>query len=144
MADIVCPECGLVTSMTSIRRAADEFCAHCDYPLFWAPTAQPLVAGSAPSDATLRRLPGAGGRMLIGTIVCPQCGELNPMTQTHCIRDGFPLHPEPALEPEPEPEPPPPPPPPAPPPEPRSWWWLWVVLTAVVGVAGAVLLILAL
>lgn len=144
MADIVCPECGLVTSMTSIRRAADEFCAHCDYPLFWAPTALPLVSGSVSSEATLRRLPGAGGRMLIGTVVCPQCGELNPMTETHCIRDGFPLHAAPEPEPEPEPEPPPPPPPPAAPPEPRSWWWLWVVLTAVVGVIGAVFLILAL
>ena len=27
MADIVCPECGQVTSLTAIRRAADEFCA---------------------------------------------------------------------------------------------------------------------
>ena len=92
MADIVCPECGLVTSLTAIRRAADEFCTHCDYPLFWAPTALPLVAGSAPSDATLRRLPGAGGRLTIGTLVCPQCGELNPMTETLCIRDGCLLH----------------------------------------------------
>jgi len=129
MADIVCPECGLVTSMTAIRRAADEFCTHCDYPLFWAPTALPLVTGSVPTDATLRRLPGAGGRMTIGTLVCAQCGELNPMTETHCIRDGFPLHPEP----EPEPEP-----------EPRSWWWVWVTLTAIVGVIGAIFLILAL
>ena len=39
MAEIVCPECGQVTTLTAIRRAADEFCAHCDYPLFWAPTA---------------------------------------------------------------------------------------------------------
>jgi hypothetical protein len=144
MADIVCPECGLVTSMTAIRRAADEFCTHCDYPLFWAPTALPLVTGSVPTDATLRRLPGAGGRMTIGTLVCAQCGELNPMTETHCIRDGFPLHPEPEPAPEPEPEPPPAPPPPPPEPEPRSWWWLWVTLTAIVGVIGAIFLILAL
>ena len=143
MAEIVCPECGLVTSLTAIRRAADEFCAHCDYPLFWAPTALPLVTGSTPSDATLRRLPGAGGRMMIGTLVCPQCGELNPMSETHCIRDGFPLHPEPEPEPEPVPEAPPPPPPP-PPPEPRSWWWLWILLTAIVGVIGLVFLLLAL
>ena len=81
MADIVCPECGQVTTLTAIRRAADEFCPHCDYPLFWAPTALPLVAGSAASDATVRRLPGAGGRMMIGTLVCPACGELNPMSR---------------------------------------------------------------
>ena len=51
MADIVCPECGLVTSLTAIRRAADEFCAHCDYPLFWAPTALPL--DNAPTLSTV-------------------------------------------------------------------------------------------
>jgi hypothetical protein len=143
MADIVCPECGQVTTLAAIRKAADEFCPHCDYPLFWAPTAVPLASASMASDATLRRLPGAGGRMTIGTLVCPACGELNPMVETHCIRCGASLHPEPEPEPEPIPEPPPPPPPP-PEPEPRSWWWLWVVLTAVVGVIGAVLLILAL
>jgi uncharacterized paraquat-inducible protein A len=68
-------------------------------------------------------LPGAAGRLSIGTLVCPACGELNPMAETHCIRCGASLHPEP---------------------EPRSLWWLWIVLTAVVGVVGAVLLILAL
>jgi hypothetical protein len=144
MADIVCPECGQITSLTAIRRAADEFCPHCDFPLFWAPAAQPLIAGSAANDATLRRLPGAGGRQMIGTLVCPTCGELNPMSEVWCIRCTSPLHPLPEPEPEPEPEPPPPPPPPPPEPEPRSWWWLWVVLTAVVGVVGVVLLILAL
>jgi hypothetical protein len=143
VAEIVCPECGLVTSLTAIRRAADEFCAHCDYPLFWAPTALPLVTGATASDATVRRLPGAGGRMMIGTLVCPACGELNPMSEIDCIRCGSPLHPV-VAEPEPEPPPPPPPPAPEPLPEPRSWWWLWVLLTGIVGVIGAVLLILAL
>ena len=142
MAEIVCPECGQITSLTAIRRAADEFCTHCDYPLFWAPAAVPLVTGSTPSDVTLRRLPGARGRLAIGTVVCPVCGELNPLGEVVCIRCGAALYPEPEPEPEPVPEPPPPPPPP-PLPEPRSWWWLWVVLTAVVGVIGAVLLILA-
>jgi hypothetical protein len=138
MADIVCPECGQVTSLVAIRRAAEEFCKHCDYPLFWAPTAVPLVAGSASSDATLRRLPGAGGRMLIGTLVCPTCGELNPMSEVDCIRCGDPLFP---VEEEPEPEPPPPPPPPPPPePEPRSLWWLWVLIASIVAVAGGLLL----
>jgi hypothetical protein len=142
MTEIVCPECGLVTPLAAIRRAADEFCPHCDYPLFWAPTAVSLVTGSIANDATLRRLPGAGGRMLIGTIVCPSCGELNPMNVDDCIRCGSPFHP---VEEEPEPEPPPPPPPPPlPEPEPRSWWWLWALLTAVVGVAGGILLLLAL
>jgi hypothetical protein len=66
MPDIVCPECGQLSRFVAIRRAADEFCAHCDYPLFWAPTALPLVTGATASDATVRRLPGAGGRMMIG------------------------------------------------------------------------------
>ncbi len=142
MADVVCPECGQVTTLAAIRRAADEFCTHCDYPLFWAPTALPLVTGSSANDATVRRLPGAGGRMMIGTIVCQECGELNPMSEVDCIRCGAPLHP--VVE-EPVPEPPPPPPPePEPLPEPRSWWWVWIVATGVVGVIGLVLLLLAL
>jgi hypothetical protein len=137
MSDIVCPECGQVTSLVAIRRAAEEFCKHCDYPLFWAPTAVPLVAGSGSSEATLRRLPGAGGRMLIGTLVCPTCGELNPMSEVFCIRCGDPLFP---VEQEPEPEPPPPPPPPPPEPEPRSLWWLWVLIASIVVIAGGLLL----
>src|SRR5687768_13567938 len=92
---VVCPSCGREATMTTIRRHAEEFCPVCDYPLFWAPTAIPLTGGSESSDTTLRRLPGAGGRRTIGTLVCPQCGELNAMDERFCIRDGFPLHPEP-------------------------------------------------
>jgi hypothetical protein len=143
MADIACPECGLVTSLIAIRRAAEEFCPHCDYPLFWAPTAVPLAIGSAASDATLRRLPGAGGRVLIGTLVCPECGEHNPMSGVDCIRCNSPLFPI-YEEPQPEPPPPPLPPPPPPPAEARSWWWLVILLTAIVAVAGGVLLFFAL
>jgi hypothetical protein len=132
--DITCPECGQVSEFTSIRRAHDEFCSHCDYPLFWAPSSIPIVSGGPATDATLRRLPGAGGRMLIGTQVCPSCGELNPIgeAQTHCIRCSADLHPKP-----PEP-PPPPPPPPEPEPEPmiveesRWRWWLIVALVFVI------------
>jgi Double zinc ribbon len=142
MAEIACPECGMVTDLPVIRRSAEEFCGHCDYPLFWAPAAAPLIAGDAANDATLRRLPGAGGRLLIGTQVCPACGELNPLNEDFCIRCGTSFHPEP--EPEPEPEPPPPLPPPEPEPEPRSWWWLWVALTVVAALAGGVFLALAL
>lgn len=138
MAEIVCPECGLVTTLPAIRRAADEFCGHCDYPLFWAPTAVPLATPTGASDATLRRLPGVGGRMLIGTEVCPECGELNPMSETNCIRCGALLHPVPE---EPVPEPPPPPPPrPAPMPEPRQRWWLWILLVVVVGALSGIAL----
>jgi uncharacterized paraquat-inducible protein A len=131
MPDITCPECGQVTTLATIRRAADEFCPHCDYPLFWAPSSvAPIAAGAAASNATLRRLPGAGGRVRIGTRVCPECGELNPMGEIYCIRCTAELDPKP---PEPEPPPPPPrvvaPPPPPPPPPPRPWW-PWAVLAA--------------
>jgi hypothetical protein len=144
MADITCPDCGLVTTVPAIRRSADEFCTHCDYPLFWAPTAAPLATATGSSDATLRRLPGVGGRRLIGTDVCPHCGELNPMGTVDCIRCGLPL--QPVAEPEPEPEPPPPPAPPPPPePEPRSWWWLWLIAAVVVaGVATGIILAIVL
>ena len=81
--------------------------------------------------------------MMIGTLVCPACGELNPMSEIDCIRCGSPLHPRRRRSRSPS-RPPPPPPAPEPLPEPRSWWWLWVLLTGIVGVIGAVLLILAL
>ena len=79
MPDIVCPECGQVSRFVAIRRAAEEFCAHCDYPLFWAPTAVAMATPGVSSATTLRRLPGAGGRQRIGTRVCHECGELNAL-----------------------------------------------------------------
>ena len=99
MADVTCPECGTVTELPAIRRAADEFCRHCDFPLFWTPSAVPAAVGGPTADTTLRRLPGAGGRQRIGSKVCPECGELNPLGNTHCIRctaDLDPRPPEPA------------------------------------------------
>ena len=62
MPDIVCPECGQVSRVVAIRRAAEEFCTHCDYPLFWAPTAVAMATPGVSSETTMRRLPGAGGR----------------------------------------------------------------------------------
>ena len=145
MADIVCPECGQITTLVAIRKSAEEFCPHCDYPLFWAPAAAPLVAGSVASDATLRRLPGTAGRQTIGMIVCPACGELNPIDGIWCIRCTAALHPMPAPEPEPEPLPPPEPEPePEPLPEPRSWWWIVWALTGIVGAVGILLFLLSL
>lgn len=138
MAEITCPECGQITDLPAIRRAADEFCTHCDYPLFWAPSSVPLVAGGPSTDSTLRRLPGAGGRMLIGTQVCPACGELNPLSVTHCIRCSADLDPP---EPEPEPEPLPPPPP-EPVIEERNRWWLWLLLAVAFMIVTVVVIVL--
>lgn len=136
MPEIVCPECGTRTELPAIRRSADEFCAHCDYPLFWVQSALVVTSPGGNSDATLRRLPGAGGRHRVGSKVCPECGELNPLGETHCLRcraDLDPKPPEPVVEVIPEPEPPPPPPPL---PEPERhiplWWWLLAVGLTVV------------
>jgi predicted RNA-binding Zn-ribbon protein involved in translation (DUF1610 family) len=138
MAEITCPECGQITDLVAIRRAADEFCSHCDYPLFWAPSSVPLVTGGPSSDTTLRRLPGAGGRMLVGTQVCPACGELNPMSVTHCIRCTADLNPPPP-EPEPEPLPVPPPPPVV---DESNRWWLWLLLAVAFMIVTVVVIVL--
>ena len=103
MPDIVCPECGHLSSFVAIRRSSDEFCPQCDYPLFWAPTAVPMATPGSTNLATLRRLPGAGGRQRVGSKVCPECGELSPLTETHCIRCGADLDPKPIPVPSPAP-----------------------------------------
>jgi len=125
MADITCPQCGNNTELLTVRRASEEFCTHCDFPLFWAQSAVPIATPGANSDSTLRRLPGAGGRQRIGSKICPDCGELNPMSETHCARCSTELEPRPAA-----PAPlvvPPPPPAPVVEPEPIAtpWWWWW-------------------
>lgn len=127
MAEITCPECGHQTELVSIRRSSEEFCTHCDFPLFWVSSNVPTTTKGANSDATLRRLPGAGGRNRVGSKVCPECGELNPLGETHCIRCTAELDPKPAPPPVVVEATPPPPPPPEPEPEPEPittpWWW---------------------
>ena len=139
MPDITCPQCGQQTELLMVRRSSDEFCTHCDYPLFWAPSTVPTTSPGVNSGDTLRRLPGAGGRTHVGSKICPDCGELNPMGNVLCLRCNAELDPRP-VEPEPEFIPPPPPPPPEPEPEPvviaTPWWW-WVLaaaLTLAIGV----------
>lgn len=127
MADVVCPECGQVSTLPSIRRASDEFCSHCDFPLFWAPTAVPAETVSASNDSTLRRLPGAGGRLLIGTRVCPTCGELNSIAEKFCTRCHNDMDPQPL----PVAAPPPPPPPVPEVLPPKQRWWPWIAFAAV-------------
>jgi ribosomal protein L40E len=127
MAEITCPECGHQTELVSIRRSSEEFCTHCDFPLFWVSSNVPTTTKGANSDSTLRRLPGAGGRNRVGSKVCPECGELNPLGTTHCIRCTAELDPKPAPPPVVVVAAPPPPPPPEPEPEPEPittpWWW---------------------
>ncbi len=135
MTTLTCPDCGHQAFFDRMRRGADEFCPTCDYPLFWAKSDVPIGELEESVDATRRRLPGAGGRLTIGSRTCPECTEHNRLSATHCIRCGADLDPPPAPEPEPEPEPivvelPPPPPPPAPVPT----WPLWVAVAASVAV----------
>lgn len=122
MPDITCPDCGRMSELVAIRRAADEFCTHCDFPLFWAPSSIPVTTPGGNSAAALRRLPGAGGRQRIGSKICPECGELNAMGEIHCGRCGSELDPRPV---EPEVVVVLPPPRPVAIPAPAPWWWIW-------------------
>lgn len=125
MPDITCPECGQRTELLAVRRDAGEFCSHCDFPLFWAASSIPAMAPGANSSTTLRRLPGAGGRRRIGSKICPDCGELNPMGETHCIRCTADLHPKPP--PVVVATPPPPAPVAIPEPDPGTRWDYWIL-----------------
>jgi uncharacterized paraquat-inducible protein A len=142
--EIVCPECGTRTELPAIRRSSDEFCSHCDYPLFWVSSAIPTMKPGVNSDATLRRLPGAGGRQRVGSKVCPDCGELNPVTETNCLRCRAELDPRP---PEPVIVAPPPvvvertPPPPPPPPDVPIPWWRYAAGAALAVIAASVILL---
>ncbi len=135
MADVTCPECGTVTELPAIRRSADEFCRHCDYPLFWLPSAVPVTTPGGNAATALRRLPGAGGRQRIGSKDCPACGELNPLGAVDCLRCGAALDPqpeEPVVVAAPEPEPVVAP---APVPVKHTPWWWWLVLAGVLTAA---------
>ncbi|MEY2571018.1 MAG: hypothetical protein QOE63_1368 [Acidimicrobiaceae bacterium] len=94
-----CPGCGLVREVDRFRRTAGEFCARCDYPLFFAPTAtaQRTVEAERRSDVerALRRLPGDQHRFV--TMTCPECDERNPATNVTCLRCGALLHPPPVM-----------------------------------------------
>lgn len=145
MPSVTCPECGRPTELAAIRRSSEEFCQHCDYPLFWASTTVPSTSPGANSDSTLRRLPGAGGRHRVGSKDCPECGELNPLSATLCLRcqaELDPKPPAPVVIVAPPPAPPPAPVPVAPPVDVRvvPWWWWWLS-GAVVSVAIATLIV---
>src|SRR5207248_2900615 len=122
-----CPECGTTALVTLNRRQAQDFCRHCDYPLFWTPSAV-VLGGSGVGEESLRRLPGTTGRAMTASVACPHCAEPNPVTAAFCVRCGLSMqvrH-----------EAPPPPPAPVytpPPPEPvlpdkRVPWWVWLII----------------
>lgn len=153
MALVTCPGCGREVELDRFRRDAQEFCANCDFPLFFSDNV--LVADSerdlweTPVAAIVqvrRRLPGAVGRDDLVGEACPVCAEPNLPDAVYCHRCGSSMRPAPQPEPEPEPVAPPPPEvsEPAPTPAPvERFPTLAVVLTAifmivVLGVAGAV------
>lgn len=111
---ITCPGCGAARSIEVFHRTAGEFCAACDYPLFWSPEARRLArqvtTGSgldrlAPSDLAVDPSARPGGGIAI--IDCPVCAEPNPWAAEHCLRCDAELRPAapPPIEPEPQPEP---------------------------------------
>jgi hypothetical protein len=99
---MMCPICNTPTDADGRGRTADEFCAKCDFPLFWAPA--PVTVASledeGAAETTLRRLPGAAGRRAVASIPCPHCHELNPPMVLVCHRCEKPM----VVAPEPEPE----------------------------------------
>ncbi|MDF1603314.1 hypothetical protein [Nocardioides sp. YIM 152315] len=119
---VTCPECGTAATVALTRRDAADFCAQCDYPLFWTPNKVVLDVGATAVDS-LRRLPGTSGRVTVGSLACPHCAESNLLSAELCVRCGGLMHP-----PAPEPVVVTPPPPPPPEPEPtRTPLWVWIL-----------------
>lgn len=84
---VVCPECGTVALASLNRRRSEDFCARCDYPLFWTPTE--IVRGEGDGeDLALRRLPGTVGRVAVASAACPHCAEANQISAVTCVRCG--------------------------------------------------------
>jgi hypothetical protein len=105
---VTCPECGEMATVDAARRNAQDFCRHCDFPLFWARNTVILHSGQE-TGASLRRLPGTVGRAATAALMCPHCGEPNSPAAQNCIRCLLPLHPvevvaAPIFVPPPEPE----------------------------------------
>jgi hypothetical protein len=134
---VTCPECGQMATVDMARRQAEDFCRHCDYPLFWA-NSTVIAPSGEDTGASLRRLPGTVGRAATAALLCPHCGEPNSPAAEICIRCALSLHPVEIPEPEPVVVIPEPEPEPEPPPEPaREWWWL-----ALIGICIAILVIM--
>lgn len=90
-----------------MKRAADEFCASCDFPLFWAKRDEPADVHDDESAedralaAAVRRRPGAAGRQVLVGEPCPVCSELNTPQAVLCHRCGAEMRPAPAPPPAP-------------------------------------------
>ncbi|MFT5221759.1 MAG: DNA-directed RNA polymerase subunit RPC12/RpoP [Glaciecola sp.] len=86
-AEVVCPGCGMTLVGESPRATAAWFCPRCDYPLFWATDAgSSASAASVGSRAARQRLPGTGGRVVLGAEPCWHCGEMSKLGEVECRR----------------------------------------------------------
>lgn len=134
---VTCPECGTAAMVMLNRRDASDFCATCDFPLFWTPAAVQREASMRADEDSLRRLPGTVGRVTVASLPCPHCAEPNALSAEVCVRCGRPMR----VEELPAPAPAPvyvPPPPPEPEPDKRVPWWAW----ALVGLGVAIIIVL--
>jgi hypothetical protein len=139
--EVTCPECGTVATIAVNRREAEDFCRRCDFPLFWTPAAIVMDTSGGPASDALRRLPGTAGRVTVGRLACPHCAEMNPVTETHCLRCRGDLHPP--IPPAPQaPVALAPPPEPTPEPEKKTPWWVWAGLALTLAVLVALIVYL--
>ncbi|MGH9038606.1 MAG: hypothetical protein ACRDZ3_00065 [Acidimicrobiia bacterium] len=92
MQTIICPSCATARTVTRLSWSADEFCARCDFPLFWAPgayEASTAVAVEEPepapvaAPATVWPPPGEA---------CPTCGKINAEDALYCNRCATPMN----------------------------------------------------
>jgi len=137
---VVCPECGTRAPVTLNRRDAVDFCAKCDFPLFWTPTEISRGSGEGGGDS-LRRLPGTAGRQTVASVPCPSCAEANPLGTDTCLRCGGPMVIVPLPEPEPIPEPVAEPVV-VPEKRPFPWYWLVVAIATLVALVALVVVLL--
>lgn len=87
------------------RPSAEWFCPRCDFPLFWA---SPPPPDRKPSTQARYRLPGTGGRTVVGAEACWYCGEMNEPGKGECFRCAAsipkPAPPVPMVAPAPQPD----------------------------------------
>lgn len=136
---LACPECGTEAVVSLNRRDAVDFCAQCDFPLFWTPTEIRFGDDRRTAEDSLRRLPGTAGRVTVGSVPCPHCQEANGLAAVTCIRCGLPMVVAAA------PPPPPAPVPLAAPAEPeptRTPWWVWLAALLTLALFVTVLVVL--
>lgn len=106
LVEVACPGCGTPAHVHADRRSANDFCATCDHPLFWAgPRTGAAESGGDDGHDARYRAPGVVGTSQHGALACPACGEQNHATWSACVRCGSDLNPPPPVPVVPLPEP---------------------------------------